>query len=94
MTLDRKISKTITPKTGKYVENRGENVWNYTFTFADLVNLRTQTGFLHSFLELFLKAATGIIQVAEFQLISYKTIRYINLLISIPKINSYLKGFF
>ena len=33
--------------------------------------LRTQTGFQHSFLELFLKVATGIIPVAEFQLITY-----------------------
>ena len=73
MTSDRKLEKTITQKTGEKMSKMGEKIpiWNYTFTFADLVNLRTQTGFQHSFLELFLKVATGIIQVAEFQLITY-----------------------
>ena len=73
MTSDRKLEKTITQKTGEKMSKMGEKIpiWNYTFTFADLVNLRTQTGFQHSLLELFLKAATGIIQVTEFQLITY-----------------------
>ena len=73
MTSDRKLEKTITQKTGEKMSKMGEKIpiWNYTFTFADLVNLRTQTGFQHSFLELFLKVAPGIIQVAEFQLITY-----------------------
>ena len=72
MTSDRKLEKTITKKTGEKMSKMGEKIpiWIYTFTFADHVNLRTQTGFQHSFLELFLKVATGIIQVAEFQLIT------------------------
>ena len=72
MTSDRKL-KTISQKTGEKMSKMGEKIpiWNYTFTFADLVNLRTQTGFQHSFLEPFLKVGTGIIQVPEFQLIAY-----------------------
>ena len=71
MTSDRKL-KNHYPKDWEKMSKMGEKIpiWNYTFTFADLVNLRTQTGFQHSFLELFLKVATGIIQVAEFQLIT------------------------